>query len=356
MMFAPPYPSGLPIGAGWLPTAEQATVHFPYDGSPVAEAPLGSADLAHRALREALPPASADALAAARDAVVAERDRFADLLVLETGKPLVDCRAEVTGAIAALTGSGQPGGPRPAGPVVAVVGFNAPLLFAATAVAAALTAGAPVVVKPAGRTPLSTLWLAHLLRSAGAPPAAVQVVTGGAAVGEALVSDGRAGTVLFTGSAAVGRRIAAIAATADVRLHLAPPGEVVVAAHDDLAAAADAVVRDGYAASGQAGGSVQRVLVAAPVRDAFLARLVPRVERLVVGDPRSPLTRVAPLIDAAATGRVRGWVADAIETGATLVTGGVLEGATLRPTVLAGVRDGLHAWDEEIFGPVVCVR
>jgi acyl-CoA reductase-like NAD-dependent aldehyde dehydrogenase len=380
-------PAGLPIGDGWEP-APTADVLFPYDGSVIGTAPVGDVGLAYLALDAArtvaaevaaLPShARRDALLAARDAVAGHAADLAQLLVLETGKPLVDCRTEVTRTILTLEIAAEevarlhgetvpldllPAGEgligywtrRPIGVVVGITGFNYPLLLAAHKIAPALAAGCPVIVKPAPQTPLATLWFAHLLR-AQVPLAAVQVVTGGAEVGEALVTASGIGAVSFTGSSAVGHTIARAAAPTKVLLELGSNSALIVAADANLDAAADAVVRGGFYASGQACISVQRVLVESAVRDDFLARLVPRVESLVVGDPRSPDTRVAPLIDAAATHRVRGWLADAIETGATLVTGGLVDGAALRPTVLEGVRDGLHAWDEEIFGPVVCVR
>jgi len=382
------HPEGLPIGDGWVEAPGAAPVRFPYDGSVVGEAPVGDVGLAYLAIdaaRQIAPEVAAlpshrrrAALLGARDAIAAYRHDFEQLLVLETGKPLVDCRVEVARTLVTLETAAEevarlhgetvpldlmPAGEgligywtrRPVGAVVGITGFNYPLLLAAHKIAPALAAGCPVIVKPAPQTPLVTLWLVHLLR-AFLPAAAVQVITGGADVGEALVTASGIGAVSFTGSATVGHAIARMAAPTKVVLELGSNSALIVAADADLDAAADAVVRGGFYASGQACISVQRVLVEAAVRDEFLARLVPLVEALPVGDPRLETTRVAPLIDAAAINRVRGWLADAIETGATLVTGGVFDGTALRPTILDGVRDGLHAWDEEIFGPVVCVR
>ena len=246
---------------------------------------------------------------------------------------------------------------RPIGVVVGITGFNYPLLLAAHKIAPALAAGCPVVVKPAPATPLATLWLVHLLRSAGAlPGAAVQVVTGDVEVGRTLVEDPRVGAVSFTGSAAAGHAIARAAAPRKALLELGSNAALVVAADADLDAAADAVVRGGYYASGQACISVQRVLVEEPIREEFLARLAERVATVVVGDPREEATRVAALIDPAATARVLDWIAAAVRAGATLVTGGSQDGGAITPAVLADVPDGVAAWDEEIFGPVVCVR
>jgi acyl-CoA reductase-like NAD-dependent aldehyde dehydrogenase len=225
----------------------------------------------------------------------------------------------------------------------------------------ALAAGCPVVVKPAPQTPLATLLLVHAvlvaLAAAGGPPSAVQLVTGGPDVGRALTTDRRVGAVSFTGSAAVGHRIARDAAPTKVLLELGSNSALVVAADADLDAAADAVVRGGYYASGQACISVQRVLVVEAVREEFLRRLADRVAGVVVGDPRDPATRVSALIDPAATARVEAWVRDAVTAGATLVHGGrVGVDGVLVPAVLLDVPDGVAAWDEEVFGPVVAVR
>lgn len=380
------WPDGLPIGDGWAATEDTTEVIFPYDGSVVARAPLGTPAHAARALEEALAVAPAmaalpsharrAALMAAHDALAARSEEFERLLVLETGKPLVDCKVEVARTLLTLATAAEevarlhgetvpldllPSGEgligfwtrRPIGVVVGITGYNYPLLLAAHKIAPAVAAGCPVIVKPAPATPLATLRLVHLLREGGLPPAAVQLVTGDVEVGRTLVEDRRIGAVSFTGSAAAGHAIARAAAPTKVLLELGSNAALVVAADADLTAAADAVVRGGYYASGQACIAVQRVLVEEPVRAEFLALLAARVKDVAVGDPRLPGTRVAPLIDPAATDRVLAWIGD---SGAEVVAGGVREGRAIAPTVLSGVPDGAAAWDEEIFGPVVCVR
>jgi acyl-CoA reductase-like NAD-dependent aldehyde dehydrogenase len=380
-----PFPAGLPVGDGWVPAAT-ADVRFPYDGSVVAPGPVGTvadaeaaleAALAVRAEVAALPSrVRRDVLLATRDALAARRGALEQLLVLETGKPLVDCRVEVDRTLVTLAAAAEevarlhgetvpldllPSGDgmigfwtrRPIGVVVGITGFNYPLLLAAHKFAPAVAAGCPVIGKPAPQTPLATLWLVHALRetaaAAGAPAAMVQLVTGDAEVGARLVTDPRIGAVSFTGSADVGHRIARSAAPRKVLLELGSNAALVVAADADLDAAADAILRGGFYASGQACISVQRVLVAAPVADALLDRLAAGVADVRVGDPRDPETRVSALIDAGAQERVEEWVDEALAAGARRLRDGV-------PTVLAGVPDGVRAWDEEVFGPVVCVR
>lgn len=386
-------PDGLPVGDGWVAVDEYADIHFPYDGAVIGKMPIGDAALATRAIDEALGVRRqmADlpshirrtALLDAHQAFLARQEEFEQLLVLETGKPLVDCKVEsarsaltlVTAAEEVLRIHGEtvpmdalPSGDglvgfwtrKPIGVVVGITGFNYPVLLASHKLAPAIAAGCPVVLKPPPQAPLATIWLAQLMRdalvAAGGPAAGIQVVTGGADVGEALTTDPRIGMVSFTGSAAVGHAIAKAAAPRKVVLELGSNAALVVAADADLDAAADAVIRGGYYANGQACISVQRVIVQDAVREEFMTRLTAALDRVVVGDPRSPDTRVAPLIDEGSTARVREWVDAAVSAGATAIAGGEIEGRAFTPTVLIGVPDGENAWDEEVFGPVVAIR
>lgn len=386
------YSAGLPIGPKWMATEEQEPVNFPYDGMLVAYAPVGTPALAKLALDEAVAVAREVAELPSRTrrallndvaaALEGEREQLEKLLVAETGKPLVDCRVEVARSIVTWQAAAEevsrlhgetvpldllPSGDglvgfwtrKPIGVVVGIAGFNYPLLLASHKIAPAIAAGCPVVCKPAPQTPLTTLWLVHLVRQAaeryGAPAAMVQLVTGDAEVGSTLVTDHRVGAVSFTGSAAVGHRIARDAAPTKTLLELGSNAALVVAEDADLDAAADAVIRGGFYASGQACISVQRVLVVESVAEEFTERLLARLGEVVVGDPREEATRVSALIDKLSTHRVLNWVDKAVFAGARLVGGG-LDGSVVRPTVLLDVPDGVECWDEEVFGPVVCLR
>jgi acyl-CoA reductase-like NAD-dependent aldehyde dehydrogenase len=385
-------PTGLPIGPGWVAAPDHSDVVFPYTGDVVGRAPVGDVDLAGQAIDHAI--AVADVVAAApsrvRRAVLmavhqrlaAHRQDMEQLLVLETGKPLRDCRTEVARSLLTLetaaeeasrvtgetvTLDGLPAGDGmvgfylrvPIGVVVGIAGFNYPLLLATHKIAPSLAAACPVVCKPAPQTPLSTLAFVHWLREAaaehGLPEAAVQVVTGDAQVGARLTTDRRVGAVSFTGSAAVGHAIARDAAPTKTLLELGSNSAMVVAADADLDRAVEAVAKGGYYASGQACISVPRVLVEEPVFRQFVDRLRNRVEKVVVGDPRDEATEVSALIDARSARRVREWVDGAVAAGARVVAGET-DGETLGPVVLGDVPDGEPLWDEEVFGPVVCVR
>ncbi|MET7990612.1 aldehyde dehydrogenase family protein [Amycolatopsis sp. NPDC005232] len=385
----PDYPEGLPIGADWVSTSDTSDVVFPYDGSVIGSASVGTPALATRAIDEAVAVAREVAALPSRtrrqllnDVAAAVRSRSAEfeaLLVLETGKPLVDCRVEVARTIVTWEAAAEevsrlhgetvpldllPSGDglvgfwkrKPIGVVVGIAGFNYPVLLASHKIAPAIAAGCPVVVKPAPQTPLATLWLVHLVRSLAPIPAMVQLVTGDASVGSALVTDRRVGAVSFTGSAAVGHQIARDAAPTKTLLELGSNAALVVAEDADLDAAADAVLRGGFYASGQACISVQRVLVVSSVASEFTARVLARLSEVAVGDPRSEATRVSKLIDPRSTDRVVEWVEKATAAGARVLAGGSLRDGALEPTVLADVPDGVECWDEEIFGPVVCLR
>ncbi|MFI7303604.1 aldehyde dehydrogenase family protein [Micromonospora aurantiaca] len=382
-------PAGLPIGAGWTGTAQTAPVRFPYDGSTVTQAPWGDPGDAQAAVEAAQGVAAEMAglpghrrraiLTTVAAEVRARADSLAELLVLETGKPLVDCRVEVARTLVTLetaaeevghlTGETvaldmQPAGEgmlgfwvrRPVGVVVGITGFNYPLLLAAHKVAPSVAAGCPVIVKPAPNTPLATLVLVDLFRAAGCPAAGVQLVTGGVEVGKLLTTHPGVAAVSFTGSAHVGHQIARAAAPRKVLLELGSNAALVVGRDADLDRAAEAVVRGGFYASGQACISVQRVIVEEPVREALLDRLRPLLASVTTGDPRSAGTRVSALVDEASTERVHSWVDRAVAAGARCLAGGTAQGRVLQPTVLVDVPEDAECWSEEIFGPVVCVR
>jgi acyl-CoA reductase-like NAD-dependent aldehyde dehydrogenase len=389
----PEHPAGLPIGDGWITDTGTTEICFPYDGSVVAPAPVGSVRHARTALDAGI--AAVRAVAALNSAtrkeilleirreLAARQEDFVELLIAETGKTRTDCQVEVdrslfTWSSAAdevphlhgetvpldmqASGEGMVGfwTRRPIGLVIGVAGFNYPLLLATHKIAPAIAAGCPVICKPAPATPLATLWLTHLVRevvrTAGGPPTAVQLVTGDADVGRALVTDTRIGAVSFTGSAEVGHRIAADAAPRKVLLELGSNAALVVDADANIDRAVEAVLRGGFYGNGQACISVQRVLLTEPVAEEFTNRLLARMPELTVGDPRSDTTRVAPLINEKATERVSDWVARAERAGAKRLYGGEVHDRAVTPTVLTDVPEEQPAWCEEIFGPVVCLR
>lgn len=396
-------PGKLPIGGGWRTVAESDPVRFPFDGSVVAQAPLASAAdsldalaAAHEALAAVAALTAAERKAilnAVHDRVEEAAERLVDLLILETGKPRVDCRTEVNRTLVTLQataeevsrihgetvpldlqelGRGMIGyyTRRPAGVVIGIAGFNYPLLLATHKLAPAIAAGCPVILKPAPHTPLATLELVAIARQVlaehGVTQSAVQLVNGDSSVGETLVRDPRAQVVSFTGSAKIGHLIAQQAAPRKVLLELGSNTGFIVAADADIEAAVNAVLAGGFYANGQACISVQRIILDRRIAEEFTARLVARVGEIVVGDPRNAETRVAPVIDAASGVRIRAMIDRALAAGAKMLAGDSDGGgdvgdgcasrnaALIRPTVLGDVPTDVDVWTEEVFGPVVC--
>ncbi|ALV45143.1 aldehyde dehydrogenase [Arthrobacter alpinus] len=394
----------LPIGESGVAASAHADIRFPFDGSIIGTAPVGDAASAALAMTEAAAvlPAMAAAGTGKRRALLmgiheklsARSEEFVRLLVLETGKPRVDCAVEMARTLTTWTAAAeevsrttgetvpldlQPLGEgmlgyytrRPAGVVVGIAGFNYPVLLATHKIAPALAAGCPIVVKPSPDTPLATLLLVELIRDVltahDLPRAAVQMVNGGVEVGETLVGDSRAAVVSFTGSAAVGHQIARAAAPRKAVLELGSNTGLIVDNDADVDAAVDAVIRGGFYANGQACISVQRVVLLAGITEEFTNKLAKRMPEVVVGDPRDMATRVAPVINLASAARITSWVAQALTEGARIVAQTAAVGSGLDdpgadpesliyPTVLTNVPHTSPLWCQEIFGPVVVLE
>jgi len=244
----------------------------------------------------------------------------------------------------------------PLGIILAIPPFNFPLNLVAHKVAPALASANAVILKPASATPLTALYLARLLDEAGLPEDVLQVVVGsGAQIGTPLVRDERIRMLTFTGSPAVGKQLAAAAGLKRVTLELGSNSATIVDDDADLDLAAGRIVAGGFAFSGQVCISVQRVIVHDAVYETFVPDLVRRVAALKVGDPLEPDTDVSALITKDDHERVREWVQEALDMGATLQTGCFSEGDGYRPVVLTDVTRDMKVCSKEIFGPVLSV-
>jgi acyl-CoA reductase-like NAD-dependent aldehyde dehydrogenase len=222
-------------------------------------------------------------------------------------------------------------------------------------VAPALAVGAPIVLKPARATPLSALVLAELVAETDLPPGMFSVLPLASEKAEALVRDRRFAKVTFTGSSPVGWKLKGLDPRKHVTLELGGNAGVIVHSDADLDHAAERVAVGGYYQAGQSCIAVQRVLVQAEVRDAFVERLVKHVEGLKVGDPMDPTMDVGPLIDPGALDRVAEWVDEAVGSGAEALTGGKRQDPFYPPTVLVNTTPEMKVRCEEVFGPVVTV-
>jgi glyceraldehyde-3-phosphate dehydrogenase (NADP+) len=245
---------------------------------------------------------------------------------------------------------------QPCGVVVAITPFNYPALLVLHKLAPALAAGNAVVLKPARATPLTALALAGCFVDAGLPEGVLSVVTGsGGELGDALVSDPRVRKISFTGSTAVGERIARLAGVKKLSLELGASCPVIVLPDADLELAASAVAVGGFVNAGQVCISVQRVIAHPSVVGDFLDALVPKVAAIRTGDPASPDTGMGTLISNAEAERVQRSIAGAVVDGAELLIGGERDGTVISPAVLSGVDPASAFSQDELFGPAVAV-
>ena len=367
--------------------AEEQIVTSPYDGAEVGRVPKQGAADVERAVSAALPAVGALPpwrRAEVLDAVAAElrrrEDDLARTIAAEAAKPIKTARVEVQRAVGTftfaaaaartLTGDVVPieasdnGEGKiaftlrvPAGVVGAITPFNFPLNLVAHKVAPAIAAGCPIVVKPAGQTPLSALLLQEIVLGCGLPPEHLAVVTGsGSTVGEALVGHDDVAVLTFTGSGPVGWSVRAKAPRKKVSLELGNNAPLIVHADGDWETAAAKVKVAGFSHAGQSCISTQRIYVHRSVHDDFVALLAEHVRSLVVGDPMDEATDVSALISPEDTERVRSWIDEAASGGADVAVGGEVDGTVLRPTVLTGVEPDMKVSAEEVFGPVVGVQ
>lgn len=246
----------------------------------------------------------------------------------------------------------------PIGVVVAVSAFNHPLNLIAHQVGPAIAAGCPVIVKPAGDTPLSCFRLVEIFHQAGLPEAWCQVlVPQDIPTAEALVTDPRVSFFSFIGSAKVGWYLRSkLAPGTRCALEHGGVAPVIMAADANIDAAIPALAKGGFYHAGQVCVSVQRLYVHESIAREVADKLANAAKDMVVGDPLSDQTEVGPLIRPAEVERVSSWVQQAVDAGAELLVGGhSLPNNCYESTVLFNPKEDSDVSKMEIFGPVVCV-
>ena len=243
----------------------------------------------------------------------------------------------------------------PAGVIGAITPWNSPSVLGMRVVAPALALGNAVVLKPDPQTPVvGGAMFAAVFREAGLPEDLLQVVVGGADVGEALVTDPNVSVVSFTGSTAVGRRVGQLGAglLKKVSLELGGNNAFIVLADADLDAAAAAGAFSAFQFQGQVCFAAGRHLVHRSVADPYIAALTEKAKRLRTGDPYREDVQLGPIVNEKQIARVDGIVQRSIAAGAVVNEGATFEGLFYRPTVLTSVTPDMPAFTDEIFGPV----
>jgi acyl-CoA reductase-like NAD-dependent aldehyde dehydrogenase len=247
---------------------------------------------------------------------------------------------------------------RPLGVVAGIAPFNFPLILATKKVCLALAAGNTFVLKPSEETSLVGLKIAEIFQKAGLPAGVLNVVPGdGPTVGPVLLADPRVRLVSFTGSTAVGKMIAVECAKhgKKVILELGGKSPLIVLKDADLDYAVATACFGIFIHQGQICMAGSRIIVEAPIYEAFLERFVAKAKTLKVGDPRNPHTVIGPLIRSSQCGLIDGKITESVAAGARVLLGGTHEGNFYHPTVIADVKPGMAAFRDELFGPVAAV-
>jgi phenylacetaldehyde dehydrogenase len=389
-------PHALLIDGAWIPSAstDRITVLDPATGRQIASVAAATApdvDRAVRAARRAFARGAWPAMSGAArarliwalaDQIAADAQTLAELETLDNGKPLADTRAidipvgvellrYMGGWATKLKGEtvqiGDPGDfqaysiREPIGVVGQIIPWNFPLLMALLKIAPALAAGCTLVLKPAEQTPLTALRLGMLIQAAGFPPGVVNILTGyGETAGAAMAAHPDIDKIAFTGSTEVGRMIVHAAAgnLKRVSLELGGKSPMIVMPDADPEAVLAGATPGIFFNAGQSCMAGSRLLV----HDSLLARITAgmcaRAETIQVGNGFSPGTQIGPLVSAEQRARVENYVRIGLAEGATLVAGGTRPdgpGYFYPPTILAGVTPAMRVFQEEIFGPVLCI-
>ncbi|SEC36621.1 aldehyde dehydrogenase family protein [Streptomyces sp. TLI_105] len=364
-----------------------------YDGRLVGkvsvptEAQVEEAVAAAHAVVDEFAATPAHVRAAALDHVskrLAERtEEIAQLISAENGKPIKWARGEVGRAVSVFRfaaeearrwnageaqrldteagGAGRLALTRriPKGVVLGIAPFNFPLNLSAHKVAPAIAVGAPIILKPAPSTPISSLILGEILAETDLPAGSWSILTVPNDRMPALVQDERLPVISFTGSDKVGYAIQQSVPHKHCTLELGGNAAAVVlpdwSSEADLDWAASRIATFSNYQGGQSCISVQRVIADASVYDRLVPKIVAAVEAQVTGDPADDATDVGPLVDEAAAQRVESWVDEAVAAGAKLLAGGKREGATYAPTVLTDLPADVTLARAEVFGPVLTI-
>lgn len=246
----------------------------------------------------------------------------------------------------------------PHGVVGVISPFNFPLILSIRAVAPALAAGNTVVLKPDPHTPITGGYLiARVFEEAGLPKDCLQVLPGGADVGQAMCADPNIAMISFTGSTTAGRSVGEQAGKTlkKVTLELGGKNRLVILDDADVDLAASCAAWGAYLHQGQICMTTGVILVHEKIAAKVTDLLAGKAAHLPVGDPATQQVALGPLINERQRDRVHGIVQDSIKQGARLAAGGTYEGNFYKPTVLTGVRPGMRCFDEEVFGPVASV-
>ena len=373
----------------FISTAQNHQVVNPYNTTLIAstflagDAELEEAILAADKVKEELAEMSSHLkyaiLQQISDELLTLRQQFAELITFESGKPIRNALAEVDRSIQTFivaaeeckrlpkeymsidwtpAGAGKEGFVKyfPVGIVAGISPFNFPLNLAVHKIAPAIAAGCPIILKPSSLTPLSTLMLAQIISRTELPEGAVSILPMDRQTGNKLVTDERISLLSFTGSPGVGWKMKRDAGNKKVVLELGGNAGVIISKDTDLEVAASKCVTGGFSYAGQVCIHTQRIYIIRELFASFVELFVEKVKKLKSGDPLNPETDITVMINEENAIRVEKWVNEAVNAGASILTGGKRDKNFMPPTVLTGTNENMKVCSNEVFGPVVVLE
>ncbi|MBA2725577.1 MAG: aldehyde dehydrogenase family protein [Actinobacteria bacterium] len=381
-----PQPKKFLIAGEWRSSSEKTDVKSPYDGEVVAtvctpaaadvEDAIAAASECFEESRKLPVHVRAEALAHISRRIAERAEEVSVLIAKEGGKPIQWARVETARAASTFRWASEELrqgtdelmrldteealGSRiglirrfPLGPVLGISPFNFPVNLVAHKMAPTLAVGAPIILKPASKTPLGALFLGELFLETDLPPAMYSVIPISGSETSKIAADERIKKITFTGSSDVGWGLKEKGVKQAITLELGGNAGLIVHSDADLESAAQRTAFGGFYQAGQSCIAVQRVLVHESVSAAFSRLLADEVGKLKTGDPMDDETEVGPLIDGDSLDRVASWVEEAVAGGAEILVGGKRRDPFYLPTVLTGTKRTMKVRCEEIFGPVI---
>lgn len=377
------------LGGDFVTTNQPLPVNNPYSkevfastylaGSSELEAAIQKAESITSELAEMPSYQVYEALYLISERIKDDKDRLANVLSMESGKPIRYAigeieRAAQTFLLAAeeskripgeylsldwtLAGKGKEGWVRyfPVGLIAGISPFNFPMNLAVHKIAPALASRNPIILKPARSTPLSVLELARIIDDTTFPKGTVSILPMDRQSGNQLVTDERFMMLTFTGSPEVGWKMKTDAGKKKIVLELGGNAGVIISQSAEIEKAVERCLIGGFAYSGQVCIHVQRIYVHDSIFEEFSTKFINRVKELKPGDPLDPETDVSVMIDEENAIRVKEWVEEAVKEGGKILVGGECKGTYYEPTVLTGTKSDMKVCSLEIFGPVVTLE
>lgn len=379
------------INGGDVEGAEYAPLFSPYSGEEIAQVALADETLTKDAIKVAvsgfqviskMPAYKRAAILENVVKLLEERiNEAAEVISKESAKPIAFAKGEVLRTVETYKFAAEeakrihgetipfdasPGGVgrigytvrKPIGVIGAITPFNFPMNLVAHKVGPAIASGNSIVLKPASQTPLSALYIAELFKEAGLPDGVLNVVMGsGAVVGETIIRDERVAMITFTGSPAVGISIRSKAGLKRTTLELGSNAAVILDKDTNVDHVVDRHITGAFSNQGQVCISLQRVYAHEEVYDEFVEKFTAEAKQLKIGDPLDSNTYISALISERETERALGWIEEAKQNGAEVLTGGKLtDDGVLEPTIITNVDPKLKVSCQEVFAPVVIVN